>query len=110
MKILILVVFFIPLHSYTQLSGDLKSDSRKVINQIEYNMVGKHPGILAFDISVDVNGKVTSCTYNQSESTFRNTPAIIAAKNTILTGLVFESGHSFPKYHQGQVKITFKKD
>lgn len=97
-----------PFCGFSQLSGNIKTDQRAIITEIKYELIGSKTGVLTFDIAVDLEGKVTSCIYIPSESTFRNTPSIINAKNKILTGLRFEPGHQFPKHHQGKVRINCK--
>ena len=103
---LILVLLFLSTFSFGQLSGDLVMDGRKVTQTISYQMQMKADGQIVFDISVNTAGKVTSCVYNQSESTIRSTRYIYEAKNRILMELHFEAGNGFPTYHKGRIIIT----
>lgn len=93
--------------SYTQISGDIITDGRKIETGIEYTMKGTKAGILVFSISVNMDGKVTACTLVKEESTIISTPSMMKAKNRILTGLTFEKGYHFPEFHEGKVTIEF---
>ncbi|MBK7129807.1 MAG: hypothetical protein IPM74_05120 [Crocinitomicaceae bacterium] len=105
-----IIVFLFVLFSavgYTQITGDIISDGRKIETGIEYTMKGTQAGIMVFSISVNMDGKVSACTLIKEESTIISTPSMIKAKNRILTGLTFEKGYHFPEFHEGKVTIEF---
>ena len=107
MKFLLFFCLIFSSSLYSQLSGNISVDKREVISDISYHSVGKHPGILVFDIAVNRKGKVTGCTLNKSLSTIRNTPMMIDNKNKILTELTFAPSNSAPEFHQGRVTLNF---
>lgn len=92
--------------SFAQLSGEIVTDQRKIISNIDYTMVGNQNGKFVFDISVNVNGNITTCVLRKAESTIVSTPQMMKAKNMIIAGLKFEAGNRFPTFHQGVVTIT----
>jgi len=82
------------------------TSGRKIISPISYTAEMKAAGKIVFDIAVNTDGKVTSCTLNKSESTILSTRYIYEAKNRILMDLKFEAGNGFPTFHQGRIIIT----
>jgi len=109
MKYFCLLLILFPVISFAQLSGDLITDQRKIVTDIAYKISGSQTGKFVFDISVNMDGNVTSCILNKSESTLVSTPMMMKAKNLILTGLKFEKGYAFPEFHRGKVTIAFVK-
>ena len=92
---------------HSQITGDLANDGRAVTGEIDFEIVGGEvAGIIVFDIVVDMEGKVTTCTLNKDRTTVNSTPLMISAKNRILKGLSFERGYAFPKWHNGEVQFN----
>ncbi len=111
MKQIILFSFlFISSVGFTQLTGDVVVDGRKITSDISYTLEMKAEGILVFDISVDVNGKVTSCEWNKVESTVNSMRYAHEAKNRILTELKFQKGNGYPTFHRGKVVISSEQN
>ncbi len=107
MKNLILLLYItFSFAGLSQLSGDIVTDQRKITSPISYQLPITAVGKIVFDISVNTEGKVTSCVYNKTESTIRSTRYIYEAKNLILLRLRFETGNGFPTHHQGRIIIT----
>lgn len=105
-KIVPLGLIMLSTFGFSQLSGDIVKDSRKVTTAISYQLPMTTVGKIVFDIAVNTEGKVTSCVYNKTESTIRSTRYIYEAKNRILMNLKFEAGNGFPTFHQGRIIIT----
>ena len=101
-------MMFISLMSFSQLSGDIKKDQRKLITETAFILEGNHNGKVVFDISVDITGKITAIKVVDDETTVKSTPAKIKAQNHVKT-FVFEPGTAYPKFHQGRVVITLVK-
>ncbi|MCH2233763.1 MAG: hypothetical protein MK078_05870 [Crocinitomicaceae bacterium] len=92
---------------FAQLSGDIATDARKIENDIDYTLYSSSKtGILVFDIAVNTDGKVTSCTFDRSASTCKSTPLMMMGKNRILAELKFEKDNGFPTFHRGKVTYT----
>ena len=93
--------------SFSQISGEIVSDGRKIETGIPYSITGNgtQTGKFVFKIAVNMDGKVTSCVLQKEESTIVSTPLMMKAKNSILTGLTFERGYQFPEFHYGFVTI-----
>ncbi|MDA7804000.1 hypothetical protein N8987_05430 [Crocinitomix sp.] len=102
------ILIFASQISYGQVSGDIIIDERAITDSISFEIKAYEPGTLVFDISVDINGKVTSCTWNKFESTLNSQRSAYEAKNRILMELKFEPGNGYPTNHQGKVIITSK--
>jgi len=109
MKNLIFLFVFVSTASFSQISGDIAADQRKVVSAIEFSITGNQNGIFVFDISVNKAGAVTSCVVRKAESTIISTPLMMKAKNLIVTNLKFESAAGFPEFHRGIVTITVVK-
>jgi hypothetical protein len=103
----ILIAFFCltSLLTFSQISGDIVSDGRKIETGIPYSITGSQTGKFVFKIAVNMEGKVTSCILQKDQSTLVSTPLMMKAKNSILTGLTFERGYTFPEFHYGFVTI-----
>lgn len=104
--LLILSLLFTALFGSAQVSGKIALDGRKVIQEFSFLIDMKTPGILVFDIAVDVKGNVTSCIRNRAESTIKSSVYAYRAKNLILMNLKFEKGNGYPTFHQGTVTIS----
>ncbi|MBL7898712.1 MAG: hypothetical protein JNJ99_09270 [Crocinitomicaceae bacterium] len=106
MKLLLTVSFVLfSFFSYTQVSGEIINDGRKIVTPIAYTISGHQSGKFVFKIAVNMDGKVTSCVLQKDESTIVSTPLMMKAKNNILTGLTFEKDYAFPEFHYGYVTI-----
>lgn len=107
-SIVFIVGLFFSTWSLAQLSGELTKFKRKIIQDVEYNMTGSKPGVVVYDISVDIKGNVTSATLVKKETNITSTPSLMKAKNAILK-MKFDGCTYCPQYHHGFVKITFSK-
>lgn len=105
MKTLLAAILLLSGTSFAQVYGDLANDGRAITQDISYKLDYTSEGIVVFDIVVDMDGKVTSCKINREKTTVNSTPLLITAKNRILTGLSFEKGYAFPKFHNGYVQF-----
>src|SRR5690554_6422938 len=101
----LLFTSFFAFASYGQLSGDIVKDNRKMISDQSYIIDGHINGKLVFNISVDIEGKVTSVKVLDSESTIKSTPAKLKAQRYV-SEFIFSPGTWYPKHHQGKVVIT----
>jgi len=104
-KLLIVFLFCFSVSSYAQVSGDIKNDKRTITKEIDYSINSSKSGEMVYTISVDTDGNVTHCELIQSRSTVKSTPLMMRGKNKIVSGLKFERGSRFPKFHQGEVTI-----
>ena len=106
MKLLILTFIFLPIFCFTQVTGDITKDKRKLTKEFAFEIEGNTTGVLTFDIAVNEAGDVTGCQLNRAECTIYSTPLVIRQKNRILSELKFEPGNQYPKFHQGKIQIT----
>lgn len=108
MKNLVLIISLFSIHQvFSQIiSGDLYSVGRRLLTETNFSIKAGKNGEVVFDISVDINGKVTSAVIDKSKSNVTSTPMIMDAKN-LLSTFKFEAGTGFPKFHHGLVKINF---
>ncbi|HIP36283.1 MAG TPA: hypothetical protein EYG85_05475 [Crocinitomix sp.] len=104
------IIFFLLIAnlSFSQIYGDIATDKRKVVKQIDYAFEGNYNGQFVFDIVVDEKGNVTSCKLNQAKSNIVSTPTMMQAKNMVKR-LKFEAGYQFPQFHRGEVVIKVYK-
>ena len=109
MKNLIFLFAFVSTCTFAQVSGEIATDQRKIVSNIEYTIAGNQNGKFVFDIAVNKQGVVTSCVVIKAESTLVSTPLMMKSKNMIISGLKFEIGPGFPEFHQGKVTITIVK-
>jgi hypothetical protein len=100
------LLFLVSFSSFSQVYGDIFLDKRKVDQKIEFTINYSKPGKLIFDIAVNPDGKITSCTLNKSKSTIQSTSAVMKAKNKIMQHLHFEKGSKWPKFHRGFIQIN----
>ena len=110
MKIYISLLLLISHVTYAQLSGQIALDKRKIETNIPYTINGTKTGKFVFEISVNVDGKVTGCVLLTDQSTVVSTPLMVRAKNQILTGLKFERSYTSPEFHKGIVTIVVVKE
>ena len=108
MKYITLLLLLSSFISHSQISGDLKTDKREIVKDIDYTIYSSKKGIMVFDIIVNRQGKVTSCTLNKEKSNVISTPTMMKCKNRIIQELVFGSSYSSPEWHNGQVRINIQ--
>ncbi len=105
----VLLVILCSSLGFGQVSGEIINDHRPIIKDIVYEVNGRKQGTLAFTISVNEKGDVISCKLDKENSTVYDTPASVAARNQITSGLKFKADSSYPKFHHGTVWITVLK-
>lgn len=108
-KVLIIVVLFIGQISFGQIYGDIATDKRPVINQIDYGLAANYTGQIVFDIIVDEKGNVTSCKLDKEKTNIKSTPTIMKAKNRVLMELKFKASSMYPQFHKGEIVIKVYK-
>lgn len=111
MKKLIVFLFFILFAStaaYSQISGDVINDNRKMNSEFKFIINGHLDGKITIEITVDALGHVSSTKVLSSESTIKSTPAKLKAINHV-NDFKFEPGTWFPKFHKATVVITMVK-
>ena len=108
MKNLFLVFFLIVTSSVNAqlIEGEIVTDGRKIVGEPKYIIEGMKDGWAKFDVSVDIDGKVTALT--MIESNLKSTPATTMIRNHVKK-FTFEKGTHYPKYHHVVVKITMIK-
>lgn len=102
-------VFFLILTSSANaqlIEGAIVADGRQILGTPKYIVEGMKDGWAKFELSVDINGKVTGVT--MLESNLKSTPATTLIRNHVKK-FTFEPGTHFPKYHHVVVKITMVK-
>ena len=104
-KILLIVVLLLCQISFGQISGDIATDKRPVVKQIEYSFEANHTGQIVFDIIVDEQGDVTSCKLDKEKTNIVSTPTIMKAKNRIVMDLKFKASSMYPQFHRGEIVI-----
>jgi len=97
------------MYTFAQVGGEIWTDQRKIVSNIEYTIIGNQSGKFVFDIAVNKQGIVTSCVVIKTESTLVSTPLMMKAKNMIISNLKFEIGPGFPDFHLGSVTISVVK-
>jgi hypothetical protein len=109
MRLLITLSFLLSVFALNaQLSGELKTDNRKLLTPFNYLVKSTTPGIAVFEITVDIDGNVTSATVLKDETTIRSTPTLMAVKNELLQ-LKFQKGYTYPKFHRGKVTVHVER-
>ena len=108
MKSLLLLLFLISASiSNAQLvGGAIVEDGRKISGEPKFIVEGMKNGWAKYDLSVDINGKVTGV--KMVESNLKSTPATTIIRNHVKK-FRFEPGTHYPKYHHVVVKITMIK-
>lgn len=104
----LLIFLFFAFNGYTQISGDIVKDNRKLTTNLGYSIEGHLTGKITIEITVDALGNISSSNVIANESTIKSTPAKIKALNH-LSKFKFEPGTWFPKYHKATVIITMVK-
>ncbi|MFK7784150.1 MAG: hypothetical protein AB8B56_03480 [Crocinitomicaceae bacterium] len=105
------LLFFIYLISTSTVSaqligGAVVEDGRKMSGEPKYIVEGMKNGWAKYELSVDIEGKVTSAKI--VESNLKSTPATTIIRNHVKK-FSFEKGTYYPKYHHAIVKITMVK-
>lgn len=100
-----LASFLFTLTSWSQLSGDVVDDKRKMTSDKSFVLEGNHNGKIAFNISVNAKGEISGIKILEGETTIKSTPSKIKARNYV-SKFKFEPGTWFPKHHQGKIVIT----
>ena len=102
---LILAITFLSTTAFTQVSGVIQQDGRKITKPIKYTVAYAKAGTLVFDIVVKQDGSVKTCILNRGKSTVTDNPIMNRAKATIMNGLKFAKGTDYPQFHRGIVEI-----
>lgn len=109
MKIIIAVLFLtIGFTGFSQLSGDIRDAGREILTETNYTIEGSHNGTVVIDISVGIEGNITSVRIVGNRTTVKSTPAKMKALNYVKK-FEFQKGTAYPKYHQGTVVIHMVK-
>mgnify|MGYP001112758330 CR=1 FL=1 len=88
------------------MSGAIVEDGRKITGEPKFIVEGMKNGWAKYDLSVDIEGKVTGV--KMVESNLKSTPATTIIRNHVKK-FRFEPGTYYPKYHHVIVKITMIK-
>ena len=89
--------------SAQMMDGKLVEDGRKMTGKPTFIVEGMKNGWAKYELSVDINGKVTSAT--MVESNLKSTPATTIIRNHVKK-FTFEKGTYYPKHHHVIVKVT----
>lgn len=109
MKVLIASLFLlIGFAGFSQLSGDIRDAGRAILTETSYTIESSHNGTVVVDISVDIEGNVTSARIVSARTTVKSTPAKMKALNYVKK-FEFQKGTAYPKYHQGTVVLHLVK-
>lgn len=108
LKTLIFFILFCSSAAFSQISGDVVKDNRKVKTDLGYEIKGHLDGKITIEISVDALGNVSSSKVLESETTIKSTPAKLKAINHV-GQFKFEPGTWFPKFHKATVVIRMVK-
>ena len=109
-RFVLFISLFVCAQANAQVFGEIMLDKRAVLSDFDFNIPYHQSGKLVFDIRVNVDGKVTYCQLDESQSTIIKTPAMIKARNKIMQELKFAKGIGYPKFHSGYVQMTAVKD
>lgn len=105
-KLAILFVLF-GTTAYGQLiSGAIIDEGRPMTSDSKFIVEGMKNGTAKFELSVDMEGKVTGI--RMLESTLKSTPAELELKKYMKT-FTFQKGTYYPKFHHVVVKMTVVK-
>lgn len=108
-KTLFITALLLSQISFGQIYGDIATDKRPVIKQIEYSIAANYSGQIVFDVIVDEKGNVTSCKLNKAKTNIKSTPTIMKAKNRIEMDLKFKASSLYPQFHRGEIVIKVYK-
>lgn len=108
MKTLLFFLFFISTTSVNAqlIEGALVQDGRKIVGEHKFIVEGMKDGWAKYELSVNIEGKVTGVTL--VESNLKSTPATTIIRNHVKK-FRFEKGTYYPNYHHVIVKITMVK-
>lgn len=101
-----LLALLVSLNLSAQVSGKIQEDNRSLLTTTDFTVKSNLSGVMYFNIAVNIEGEVTTATLVREKSTIKSTPNMIKAKNLVMK-LRFEKGTYYPKFHQGEVKLTF---
>lgn len=108
MKYIVVVLLLFSNYSFGQIiSGTLKDEGRKVLDNPNFIINGRANGYAKYELAVDRNGNVTSA--RKVKTNIRSTPTLISVKNHV-NKFKFEKGTYYPKFHHVVVKITVVKE
>jgi len=88
------------------IEGAIVEDGRKIIGEAKYIVEGMKDGWAKYELTVDINGKVTGV--RLVESNLKSTPATTIIRNHVKK-FTFEKGTYYPSFHHVIVKITMVK-
>lgn len=108
LNIILFFAFFSTSTAFTQISGDVIKDNRKLLTDLPYEIEGHISGKITIEFSIDASGDISASKVLENESTIKSTPAKIKVLNHF-SKFKFEEGTWFPKYHQGKIVITMVK-
>ena len=104
-----LILFFLLFSStsFGQITGGaILDDGRKLVTEASFVQEGTVNGWAIYDLSVDMEGNVTSS--KLVETNLKRTSAKMQIRNYAST-LKFEKGTHYPKFHHVTIKITLVK-
>jgi len=105
MKFLSILFIFASFNLSAQLiSGDLVDEKRNLLSTTDFLLVGNSSGELFYDLSVDIEGNVTSAKLLIDKTTVLSTPTRMRGK-LLVSDLKFEPGTYYPKFHHVVVRI-----
>ncbi|MCC5922339.1 MAG: hypothetical protein JJT77_01025 [Crocinitomicaceae bacterium] len=93
---------------FGQIKGTIAEEGRALLTKTTFIIEGKENAKFTFDIAVERNGTVSGIKLNAANSTSNSTPLMMEARK-VVSGLRFEEGTHFPKFHHGSVIITMVK-
>lgn len=107
MKKVITILFLASINlSYGQLiSGEIVDINRPLLTQTDFTIKGSKEGIIVYDLTVDLEGNVTSETLVPSMTTVSSTPTKMEVKN-YLKSFKFQNCVGCPQFHHVRVKIS----
>lgn len=109
MKYLLALLLLGSFSSFGQmLSGDLKDSGRKMVSESTFIMESHTSGFVAYELTVDNQGNVTSARLVGDKTTVKSTPAKMKARDHAMK-FKFEAGNHYPKFQTVIVKITLVK-
>ena len=107
-RLTVLFLFFTSLASAQMISGDLKDSGREMVSPTSYIIEGNFNGNVNYELTVNIDGDVTSTRYVAEGSSIKSTPARVQVRNHV-NKMKFQPGYHFPKFHKVVVKITIVK-
>ena len=107
-KILLPILLFTSFSHAQMISGDLKESGRDQISNTTYVIEGSKNGFVSYELTVNIDGIVTSTRLVAAKTSIKSTPAKVKVRNHLNT-MKFEKGYHYPKFHKVVVKITIVK-